>query len=89
MALSENASQVAERVSPLQYVRAGLPPIITIRGDADPTVPFSYAVRRHEAQAKAGVPNQLVTIPGGKHLLTAESVVRRAAVAADRDQDGL
>jgi acetyl esterase/lipase len=62
-----NREEIARRVSPLSYVRAGLPPIITIHGDADPTVPYTHAVRLQEALNKAGVPNQLVTIPGGKH----------------------
>ena len=62
-----NREEVARRVSPLTYVRAGLPPIITIHGDADPTVPYAHAVRLQDALNKAGVPNQLVTIPGGKH----------------------
>jgi acetyl esterase/lipase len=59
--------QIAKRVSPLTYVRAGLPPIITIHGDADPTVPYTQSVRLHKALNDAGVTNQLVTIPGGKH----------------------
>ncbi|MFN0084945.1 MAG: alpha/beta hydrolase fold domain-containing protein [Blastocatellia bacterium] len=62
-----NRAEVARRVSPIQYVRAGLPPILTIHGDSDPTVPYSHAVRLHEALNKAGLPNQLLTIPGGKH----------------------
>jgi dipeptidyl aminopeptidase/acylaminoacyl peptidase len=63
----ENRREIARRVSPIHYVRAGLPPIITIHGDADPTVPYTHAVQLHEALQKAGVPNQLVTIPGGHH----------------------
>ena len=62
-----NRYEIAKRVSPLEYVRAGLPPILTIHGDADPTVPYSHGTRLHEALNKAGVPNQLLTIPGGKH----------------------
>jgi len=62
-----NREEIARRVSPLSYVRKGLPPIITIHGDADPTVPYTHAVRLQEALNKAGIPNQLVTIPGGKH----------------------
>jgi len=58
---------IARRVSPLTYVRAGLPPIISIHADKDPTVPYSQAVRLHRALDKAGVPNQLVTIHGEKH----------------------
>ena len=62
-----NRDEIAKRVSPLSYVRPGLPPILTIHGDADPTVPYAHAVRLHEALNKAGVSNQLLTIPGGKH----------------------
>ena len=58
---------VAKRVSPLSYVRAGLPPILTIHGTADKLVPYSQAVRLHEALTKAGVRNQLLTIEGGGH----------------------
>jgi acetyl esterase/lipase len=58
-------AEVARRVSPLSYVRPGLPPIITVHGDHDPTVPYSQAVRFHRALEIAHVPNQLVTIPGG------------------------
>jgi len=61
------SSAAARRVSPLTYVRAGLPPILTIHGDADPTVPYPEAVRLHEALSQSHVPNQLLTIPGGKH----------------------
>ena len=63
----ENRKEIAWRVSPLKYVRAGLPPILTIHGDADTTVPYSHAVRLRDALTKAGVANELVTIPGGKH----------------------
>ena len=62
-----NASEVAKSVSPLTYVRPGLPPIITIHGDKDDVVPYAQATRLREALDKAGVPNKLVTIPGGGH----------------------
>jgi acetyl esterase/lipase len=58
---------VAHRVSPLTYVRKDLPPIITIHGDADAVVPYSHAVRLHEALDKAGVANRLFTVHGGDH----------------------
>lgn len=62
-----NRDEIAKRVSPLNYVRPGLPPVLTIQGDADPTVPYTHAVRLQEALKKADVPNELLTIPGGKH----------------------
>jgi acetyl esterase/lipase len=62
-----NREEIARRVSPLTYVRPGLPPVLAIQGDADPTVPYQHSVRLTEALSKVDVPNQLVTIPGGKH----------------------
>ena len=62
-----NRVAIAKRVSPLTYVRAGLPPIISIQGDADPVVPYTQNVRLHQALEQAGIRNQLVTVPGGKH----------------------
>ena len=59
--------QIAKRVSPLTYVRPCVPPILTIHGDADPTVPYTQSVRLHKALADAGVPNELMTMAGGKH----------------------
>jgi acetyl esterase/lipase len=59
--------EIARRVSPLTYIRAGLPPIMTVHGDADTTVPYEQAVRLHAALDKAGVTNRFLTIPGGKH----------------------
>jgi acetyl esterase/lipase len=58
---------LAKQLSPLTYVRKGLPPIISIHGDNDNLVPYSHAVRLHKALTDAGVPNQLITVPGGKH----------------------
>ena len=62
-----NRTEIATRVSPLTYVRKGLPPILSIHGDADRVVPYQHGVRLHEALNKVGVVNQLITIPGGGH----------------------
>ena len=62
-----NRDEVARRVSPMTYVRNGLPPVITIHGDKDTLVPHAQAERLHAALDKAGVANRLVTIPGGGH----------------------
>ncbi len=58
---------IAKRVSPMTYVRAGLPPTLTIHGDADPTVPYAHGVQLTNALKAAGVKTELVTVPGGKH----------------------
>ena len=62
-----NREEIARSVSPLTYVRKGLPPVFSVQGDADPTVPYTHAVRLHAALDSLGVPNEFVTIPGGKH----------------------
>ena len=62
-----NPEQLAKQLSPVNYVRAGLPPIITIHGENDDVAPYNHSVRLHSALEKAGVPNRLVTIRGRKH----------------------
>lgn len=62
-----NRVELARRLSPLAYVRQGMPPIISIDGDKDPIVPYEQAVRLHAALTRNGLPNQLVTIQGGGH----------------------
>jgi acetyl esterase/lipase len=64
---SRNRDDVAKAVSPLTYVRAGLPPILSIHGDADPIVPYSDSTRLHEALAKVNAPNELYTVAKGGH----------------------
>jgi len=68
-----NAAEVAKSVSPLTYVRAALPPVITIHGDKDDVVPYAHATRLHDALAKANVPNKLVTVKGGGHGMFAQT----------------
>jgi len=57
----------ARRVSPLEYVREDLPPILTLHGDADEVVPYDHAVRLHAALDRVGAPNRLHTVAGGNH----------------------
>ncbi len=68
-----NAAEVAKSVSPLTYVRAGLPPVITIHGDKDDVVPYTHATRLHDALTKVGdVNNKLITVKGGGHGMFAQ-----------------
>ena len=60
-------AEIAERVSPMSYVRSDLPPVITIHGDADPIVPYNHAVQLHRSLDRAEVTNELVTVPNGGH----------------------
>jgi acetyl esterase/lipase len=60
-------ADLAKQLSPETYAKPGAPPIISVHGDADPTVPYSQKRRLHDALDKAGVTHELVTIPDGKH----------------------
>lgn len=62
-----NREEIAKRVSPIEYARSGLPPVMMIHGDADPVVPYQQTVRLKAALDKVGVPNELYTVPGGQH----------------------
>jgi dipeptidyl aminopeptidase/acylaminoacyl peptidase len=62
-----NRQELAKQLSPLTYVRPDVPPVLTIHGDADALVPYSHAVRLHDALNKARVRNQLFTVPRGGH----------------------
>ncbi|MGI8810930.1 MAG: alpha/beta fold hydrolase [Pyrinomonadaceae bacterium] len=67
MGSQANAAEIARNVSPLTYVRAGLPPIISIHGNKDDVVPYAQSVRLHKALTEAKVVNRLITIPEGGH----------------------
>jgi acetyl esterase/lipase len=62
-----NREELAKQVSPVTYVRVGIPPVISVHGDADPTVPYSQKQRFHQALERIGTPHELVTVPGGRH----------------------
>jgi len=59
--------ELAHRVSPMTYVRKGLPPILTIHGDADDNVPYEHGVNLTKALRDAGDDAELVSVPQGKH----------------------
>ncbi len=59
--------ELAARVSPMTYVRKGLPPILTIHGDADQTVPYQHGVKLTKALRDAGNDAELVSVPQGAH----------------------
>ena len=78
---NSNRRELAQFVSPITYVRDGLPPTITIHGDQDPRIPYTQAVRLHDGLERVGVPNQLVTIPGGGHGGFSQEEMVRSYVA--------
>jgi alpha-L-fucosidase 2 len=71
-------------LSPIQHVRAGLPPFLLIHGTADTLVPYEQSVRMLERLKAAGVPAELVTVERGGHGLRAWE--RSAPLASYRKQ---
>lgn len=73
-----NRSGIAKLVSPMSYVRPGGPPVITVHGDSDAVVPYTQAIRLHDALAAAKVPNVLVTVKGAGHGQFPDADVERS-----------
>lgn len=62
--------ELASRVSPMTYVRRDSPAVLTIHGDADPTVPYEHGVNLTRALRDAGGDAEMISIRDGKHGFT-------------------
>jgi acetyl esterase/lipase len=67
--LGENPlrEKMSTLVSPITYINKDTPPIFTVHGDSDPTVPYSQAIQLHAILDKFGIKNNLYTVVGGLH----------------------
>jgi acetyl esterase/lipase len=79
-----NRADIAKASSPLTYIRAGVPPTISIHGDADPLVPYAHSTRLQDGLQKAGVAHELVTIAGGGHGNFSTAEWQRAFTAVEK-----
>lgn len=59
--------ELARRVSPITYVRKNVPAVLTIHGDADPTVPYEHGVQLTRALRDAGADAEMISVPQGGH----------------------
>jgi len=66
--------ELARRLSPITYVRKGLPPVLAIHGDADSVVPYEQSVELVKALKNAGDDAELIPVPGGRHGFTLEEM---------------
>ena len=51
----------------MTYVRKDVPPVLTVHGDADATVPYSHGVKLTKALREAGATTEMITVPKGVH----------------------
>ncbi len=65
-AIPENKDK-ALAASPTTYVTKDDAPFLIMHGDKDPLVPTAQSTELHELLQKAGVPSQLVILPGAGH----------------------
>ncbi len=55
--------------SPLNAIRAGLPPFLLLHGTADKSVSYSQSTNLRAKLAAHGVPSAMITLPGAPHRL--------------------
>jgi acetyl esterase/lipase len=65
-ALRENPDK-AKAASPINYITSNDPPVLTVHGTEDRSVPYDQAVRFDAALRKAAVPSYFVTVKGAGH----------------------
>lgn len=75
----ESAAETFAQASPVSYVSAGDPPILTLHGDADKIVPVEQAHLLDAILKEAGVPHELVILKDQGHGFQGE-----AAQTADK-----
>lgn len=63
----KDPAALALQMSPINYVRAGLPPVFIVHGTLDPTVPYAQSTLLFEALKASGVSVAIHTVPGGFH----------------------
>lgn len=63
----ERAADNYKAASPITYVTADDPPVLTIHGTNDALVPFDQATQLDEAMKKAGVSHTLLKLEGAGH----------------------
>lgn len=68
----EGRDELARKLSPMTYVRKELPPILTVHGGSDHTVPTEQGRKLTEALKEAGVDAEIFIVPEAQHGFTRE-----------------
>lgn len=84
----EDRTDVARLASPVRHITPGDPPVFTIHGTGDPTVPYAQALELDESLRRAGVPHLLLEMTGYGHGFQDPEANRRARLFFDRHLRG-
>jgi acetyl esterase/lipase len=65
-----NRAELAKQMSPMTYVRKGIPPLITVQGERDSTHPVADSIRFTDALKVAGADVEIHLVPNATHGFT-------------------
>lgn len=68
--LTPESLALLRALSPINHVRAGLPPFLLVHGDADNSVPYAQSPAFQSKLRAHGVRCELLTLPGAPHRLS-------------------
>jgi acetyl esterase/lipase len=71
---ADGRMELARRVSPISYIRKDVPPVLTIHGQVDETVPYEHGVRITKELRDAGADAEMISVPNGKHGFPSEQM---------------
>ena len=75
---------LARAASPINWISANDPPVLTFHGTEDAAVPYQQAVRLDRALRKAGVPSYFITVPDAGHGDFPDGVLERTRQFLDK-----
>ena len=67
--VTPEALQALRAISPINRVKAGMPPVLLLHGEADKTVPLQQSVSFQKRLVSAGVPCELMALQGAPHAM--------------------
>ncbi|MEN6308486.1 MAG: pectinesterase family protein [Anaerohalosphaeraceae bacterium] len=74
--IDEETRAMLQRISPIQYVNAGLPPFLLLHGTDDNSVPYSQSVNFKAKLDHYCAPCEIITIEGAGHRIADWEAVR-------------
>jgi acetyl esterase/lipase len=68
--VDDTVKTLLKEMSPINYVRPGLPPFLFVQGDADKTVPYDQTLAFMSKLKENHVPCEIIMIKGAPHRIT-------------------